>query len=108
MLVIDSLRTLMRIRRPRQLLRAGLKPTVGSNIVNGSLRMRLKHPVSSEQWYWLAKMGWRTVDMRDNRRKYQLVADGLLQQLLNAETPEQRADIHASIMLANQEPIIKT
>ncbi len=107
MLMIDSLRTLMRIRRPRQLLRAGLQPTLGSNIVNGSLRMRLKHPMSAEQWYWLAKMGWRTVDMRDNRRKYQLVSDGLLYQLLNAETSEQRADIHARIMLANQESITK-
>ncbi len=106
MLVIDSLRTLMRIRRPRQLLRAGLQPTVGSNIVNGTLRMRLKHPVSAEQWYWLAKMGWRTVDMRDNRRKYQLVDDRLLQQLLSAETLEQRTDIHASIMLANDESSI--
>lgn len=103
MLMIDSLRTLMRIRRPRQLLRAGLQPAVGSNIVNGTLRMRLKYPMSAEQWYWLAKMGWRTIDMRDNRRKYQLVADGLLHQLLNADTAEQRTDIHARIMLANKE-----
>jgi hypothetical protein len=107
MLMIDSLRTLMRIRRPRQLLRAGLQPALGSNIVNGSLRMRLKHPMSAEQWYWLAKMGWRTIDMRENRRKYQLVADEFLQQLLNAESTELRAEVHACIMQANQEQIIK-
>lgn len=96
--MIDAIRTLMRIRRPRQLLPAGPQPAMGSNIVNGRKRMRLKYAVTGEQWQWLTLMGWRTVDMRQNRRQYELVDDRRVLQLLSAETPEERTEIHSAIM----------
>ena len=101
--MIDTIRTLMRIRRPRQLLPAGPQPAMGSNIVNGRKRMRLKYAVTGEQWQWLTLMGWRTVDMRQNRRQYDLVDDRRVLQLLSAETPEERAEIHAAIMSEHAE-----
>lgn len=96
--VLDKLRTLMRIRKPRRPLPPGPQPTLGSNIVNGRMRMRLKYPITPEQWQWLTLMGWRTVDMRQNRRRYYLVEDRSVLQLVSAETTEERVEIHARIM----------
>ena len=96
--MIDAIRTLMRIRRARQLLPAGPQPAMGSNIVNGRKRMRLKYAVTAEQWHWLTQMGWRTVDMRQNRRHYDLVDDRQVFLLLSAETSEARNEIHAAIL----------
>ncbi len=98
MVMIDAIRTLMRIRRTRQLLPPGPQPAMGSNIVNGRKRMRLKYAVTGEQWQWLTLMGWRTVDMRQNRRHYDLVDDQRVLQLLSAETAHERSEIHAAIM----------
>ncbi len=96
--MLDAIRTLMRIRRPRQLLPPGPQPAMGSNIVNGRKRMRLKYAVTGEQWQWLSQRGWRTVDMRQNRRRYDLVEDHRVLQLLSAESLEARAEIHLAIM----------
>ena len=98
MVMIDAIRTLMRIRRTRQLLPAGPQPAMGSSIVNGRKRMRLKYAVTGEQWHWLSQKGWRTVDMRQNRRHYELVDDQQVLQLLSAETTAERSEIHAAIM----------
>lgn len=105
MVMIDTLRTLMRIRRARQLLPAGPQPALGSNIVNGRKRMRLKYPITPEQWQWLTLMGWRTVDMRQNRRQYQLVDDRMVKLLVLAETGEERTEIHQRIMHEKTEAV---
>lgn len=98
MVIVDSLRTMMGIRRVRQLLPAGPLPPMGSNIVNGSLRIRLKYPVTQEQWRWLTLLGWRTIDMRHNRRRYYLVDDKSVRAMILAEGEDERAKIHQIIM----------
>lgn len=86
--VKDSLRTLLKIRVERAVLPPGPKPQIGSNIVRETFRIRLKYPISDEQWEWFLERGWRTVDMRTNRRRYTCVPDKVLMKLLNSSDLE--------------------
>jgi len=86
--VKDSLRTLLKIRVERATLPAGPKPQIGSNIVRDAFRIRLKFPISDEQWEWFIEKGWRTVDMRTNRRRYTCVPDKVLLKLLHSNDLE--------------------
>lgn len=85
MILKNTLRTLLKIRKERALPPAGMKPPVGSNIVLDRMRIRLKQPISDEQWNWLTQRGWRTVDMRTERRRYALVPEKGVARLLNAD-----------------------
>ena len=93
----DTLRTLLRIRTPRTLLPPSQMPVVGSNIVRGRLRIRLKYPVSDEQWAWFTSHGWRTIDMRLERRRYICVSDNVLIKLLKADNVK-RDELHATLV----------
>jgi len=90
----NYLRTLLKIRVLREPLPPGPKPPVGSNIVRDRLRIRLKYPISGELWEWFAIHGWRTIDMRTNRRRYTCVPDKVLLRLLNAGQLERDALHH--------------
>lgn len=103
MKLIDSFRTLFRIRTQRRRPPAGPKPPVGSSIVNERLRMRLNFPISPEQWNWLTEMGWRTTDMRTDRRQYTLVSETFVTRLLDADE-EQRYSLHQRLM-SSQPPL---
>ncbi|MBV8634559.1 MAG: hypothetical protein JO002_08730 [Burkholderiaceae bacterium] len=81
----NAFRNLLKIRQERALPPAGPKPPVGSNIVLDRMRIRLKYPISDEQWNWLTAHGWRTVDMRSERRRYAVVPDKGVTRLLQAE-----------------------
>lgn len=100
--VINTIRTLMGIRRPRRIAPVGPQPPMGSNIVNGPLRIRLKYPITPEQWYWLSAKGWRTVDMRHDRRQYETVSDQSVLDLISVDTPEERETIHNMILARGQ------
>ena len=94
----DKLRTLCGIRRTRQSLPPGKQPSVGSNIVRDQLRIHLKYPVTHEQWMWLSKRGWRTIDMRMNQREYTKVDDQALTALIMAEDIAERELVHQAIL----------
>ena len=100
--VINTIRTLIGIRRPRRIAPAGPQPAMGSNIVNGRLRIRLKYPVTSEQWQWLSAKGWRTVDMRHDRRRYETVTDQNVLDLISVDTLDERETIHQMILAYGQ------
>jgi hypothetical protein len=87
----------LHIRKARQTPPAGPKPPVGSSIVYETLRMRLNRPVTSEQWDWLIDMGWRTINMRTNRRNYTLVSDQYVNRLLDADE-ELRQQLHQRLI----------
>jgi hypothetical protein len=93
----NTLRTLFNIRVERALPPPGPQPPVGSSIVRGTLRIRLKYPISSEQWEWFSKLGWRTTDMRTDRRRYLCVQDKTLARLLDADKMK-RDDLHARLL----------
>lgn len=86
--VKNTLRTLLGIRVDRATLPPGPKPQIGSNIVRDKFRIRLKFPVSDDQWTWFTDKGWRTIDMRTNRRRYTCVPDKVLLKLLNSDDLE--------------------
>ena len=98
----NTIRNLLGIRKERQLLPAGPKPMVGSNIVRERMRIRLKYPISEEQWEWFVAKGWRTVDMRGNRRRYISVPDKGLIKLLLADELE-REILHQKLIALDSE-----
>ena len=97
--VKDTLRTLLGIRVERGMSPPGPKPQIGSNIVRDTFRLRLKYPISDDQWDWLTGKGWRTVDMRTNRRRYTCVPDKVLIKLLNSNDLE-REVLHQRLVNA--------
>jgi hypothetical protein len=99
----NALRTLLKIRKERALPPAGFKPPVGSNIVLDRMRIRLKHPISDEQWSWLVERGWRTVDMRTDRRRYVLVPEKGVIRMLKAEGLEREVILKKMIHLFSEE-----
>jgi hypothetical protein len=103
MFLKNTLRTLLKIRKDRTLPPAGPKPPVGSNIVLDRMRIRLKHPISDDQWSWLIEHGWRTVDMRTDRRRYALVPEKGVMRLLNAEGMEREVIHRKMIHLFSEE-----
>ncbi len=97
MILRNSIRTLFKIRAERELPPPGEKPPVGSNIVLARVRIRLKYPITDEQWKWFTDRGWRTVDMRTDRRRYSLVPDKGLVKLLAADGL-QREVLHKKLL----------
>jgi hypothetical protein len=103
----NTLRTLLGIRVERAPLPPGPKPQIGSNIVREKLRIRLKYPVSDEQWEWFTEKGWRTIEMRTNRRRYVNVPDKLLLKFLNADIAE-RELLHRRLLKVPTKRVVKT
>jgi len=103
MKILDSLRTLLRIRKERQLPPITAKPQVGGSIVKDRLRIRLNYPISNDQWTWLVDMGWRTVNTRTDRRSYTLVSDQYVRRILEADE-ELRYQLHQRLILNAQLP----
>ena len=93
--LIHKLRSLFGIRKERQVPPPGAKPQVGSILVRNRLKMRLRTPLDDEQWDWLGKMGWRRVDMRVNRRRYEALPDQTMRKLLDKT---QRMTAHEKIV----------
>lgn len=104
MIMIDTLRTLVGIRKERLLPPPGERPLTGSHIVHDGLRIHLKMPITTEQWLWLAEKGWRKIDMRTNRRHYGKVDDKLVHKLLMTDDINLRDEIYLRILDTKQRP----
>lgn len=95
--LVDRLRTLFRVRNTRQLPPAHSKPALGGSIIKDRFRIRLRHPIDDELWVWLCDMGWRTMPIHNNRRKYVVVSEKAFDKLIKAE-PSMRTAIHAQLI----------
>ncbi|MDE2429920.1 MAG: hypothetical protein KGM99_14425 [Burkholderiales bacterium] len=95
--VKNSIRTIFMVRQPRELPPPGPKPAFGSTIVLGRLKIQLLMAIDYEQWDWLTDKGWRTMEVRNNRRRYYKVPRKAVSRLLHA-TPDERDDIHQQIL----------
>jgi len=93
----NFLRTLLRIRKIRQLPPPGEKPAFGSTIILNRLKMQLFVPIDTQQWEWLSLRGWRTLDMRQNRRRYYRVPRNAVHRLIHAK-PEEREELYQRIV----------
>ena len=95
----NAIRNVLNIRKERELPPAGPMPTIGSSIVRDRLRIRLKYPINAEQWEFFTKRGWRTADMRKDRRRYMSVPDKILVKLLDRSGVE-RESLHNRLIEA--------
>lgn len=100
----DRVRTLIGIRRVRQLPAPKGKPALGTSIVLENLRMRLVHPIDEDFWRWLSSKGWRAmlVNMRKDRRRYHLISEKVLVQMILANEAV-REQIHSHLTQAGSE-----
>jgi hypothetical protein len=102
MKIINAIRNIFNIRSNRTYTAAGAMPQFGSSIVLGNLRFKLKHPINVEQWHWFSKLGWRTIDMRTERRKYICIPDKVLMKLLDADR-ESREVLYQQLVVNRDE-----
>lgn len=94
--LIDKARTLVGIRKVRQIPSGGDKPPVGTSVVKDRLRMRLKYPIDDAFWQWLLAKGWRPMQVRNNRRRYVVVAEKTLIKMMGADL-DVRERMHARL-----------
>ena len=88
---------MFRVRRERFLPPAGPKPAVGARIVWGDVRMSVQAGMSESLWRWLAKMGWREVHYRPDRRRYREVPHAFVTRLIDASPDERERLLEAAI-----------
>ncbi|MDP3652630.1 MAG: hypothetical protein Q8R67_13195 [Rhodoferax sp.] len=94
----DRVRTLIGIRKVRQLPVPRGKPALGTSIVLDNLRIRLLHPIDESFWQWLSSKGWRAMalNVHKNQRRYRLVPEKVLVQMILAP-PAERERIHGQL-----------
>jgi hypothetical protein len=92
--VRDRLRTLLNIRKARNLHRRGPRPSAGARIHCDDVRMTVQAGMSADLWHWLQEQGWREVHFKGDRRKYRDVSTDWAMQLIDSP-PEQRAEVLA-------------
>lgn len=102
--LINFLRTLFKIRVQRKLIAPGSMPPIGSSIVLDNLKIKLKHPINEEQWFWFSRHEWRVIDMRMNQRSYISVPDDVLLKLLSMNWSD-REELHTRLIRAKPEEI---
>ena len=100
----DRVRTLIGIRKVRQLPVPRGKPALGTSIVLDNLRIRLVHPIDESFWQWLSSKGWRAMafNIHKNQRRYHLVPEKILVQMILAPCAE-REEIHSELIHHNVE-----
>lgn len=98
----DMLRNLFSIRQQRKPAPVGGLPQVGATIQRGEVKMAIDRPVPRELWDWLVLSGWRSLPVQKDRRKGRLAAEGSLQALIDATSPQERNQVHERILEAAQ------
>lgn len=93
----DLFRTIFSIRKDRRPLPVGRTPQIGDSIVRGHMKMIIQQPVSRELWDWLVLSGWRSVTVKNDRRKYTELPPSALQTLASAN-PQKRNAVHEQIL----------
>lgn len=83
--LIDRMRTMAGVRVRRQVDPIHARPSLGSSIVKDRFRIRLKHPIDDELWLWLSKLGWRSMPVHNNRRRYTVISERAFEKLVQAD-----------------------
>ena len=93
MKVIDSIRTMLGVRRKRTVRPPGQKPRLGARIVKDDVRIVVQAGLTDATWQWLVLHGWREDSYRNNRRRYREVPPSLVAQLFDAADPDECAQL---------------
>ena len=95
MRVFDSVRTMLGMRRQREMPPPGPKPRLGARIVKDDVRITVQAGLTDATWHWLVVHGWREDTFHNNRRRYREVPPSLVAQLFDAADPDERAQLVA-------------
>jgi hypothetical protein len=93
----DLIRTVFSIRQKRRSPPTGPTPAEGSLIIRGEVRMLVNQPIPRELWSWMLLSGWRTVPVKNDRRKGMDLPPGALLELISAH-PTERDIVHGRIL----------
>lgn len=107
MKVLDSMRTMLRLRRQRAVPPPGAKPRLGARIVREDVRITVQAGLTDVTWNWLVEHGWREDAFRNNRRCYREVPPSLVAALFDATDPDERALLlRQAIAAAKIRPVV--
>lgn len=91
--VRDQVRTLLKIRRKREVPQEGEKPPFGTKLCCGEIRMTVRSGMSDALWRWLLDSGWREVAVRPDRRRYKDIPSAYVTRLIDSVANEERARV---------------
>jgi hypothetical protein len=107
MKLVNAVRRVLGVRRPRALPPLGPKPRLGARIVNGDLRMTVQAGLTDTTWRWLTEQGWREQAFRGDRRAYREVPPSMVASLFDAGDPDERAQLlQLAIAEAQARPVV--
>ncbi|MGH6610903.1 MAG: hypothetical protein ACRECQ_11685 [Burkholderiaceae bacterium] len=93
--VRDQVRTLLKIRREREIPPPGGKPPFGAKLCCGDIRMTVRAGMSDALWQWLVRHGWREVAVQPDRRHYKDIPTAYVTRLIDSEENDERARVMA-------------
>lgn len=93
MRLLDSMRSMLGVRKQRAVPPSGPKPRLGARIVNDDVRITVQAGLTDATWHWLVQHGWREDTFRENRRRYREVPPSLVAELLDAGDPDEFAQL---------------
>lgn len=103
--VRDRVRTLLKIRVPREVGCTGGKPALGARICRGDVRMSMQAGMSDSLWRWLQAQGWREITFRPDRRRYRDIPPAYVTRLIDATTEERERVLNAAVANAVLRPV---
>lgn len=75
----------------------GPTPKIGAYIVKRDVAIKVIGKLTTDQWHWLLKKGWREVNPKNNRRTYYRLPKDTLLTLISSPQAE-REKIYRKIM----------
>jgi hypothetical protein len=90
MKLVDSMRSMLGVRKVRSVPPPGPKPRLGARIVKDNLRITVQAGLTDATWHWLVLNGWREDTYRNDRRLYRDVPPSRVAELFDADDPDER------------------
>jgi hypothetical protein len=91
MKLVDSVRSMLGVRKPRGVPPPGPKPRLGARVVKDSFRITVQAGLTDATWHWLVLHGWREDTYRNDRRRYRDVPPSRVAELFDAGDPDECA-----------------
>jgi len=107
MRLLDSMRSILGVRKRRAVPAAGPKPRLGARIVKDDVRITVQAGLTDATWRWLVLHGWREDAFRNNRRSYREVPPSLVAQLFDAGDPDECEQlVRLAVAEAKSRPVV--
>jgi hypothetical protein len=107
MRVIDSVRTMLGVRKQRAIAPPGPKPRLGARIIKDDVRMTVQAGLTDATWHWLVLHGWREDTFRNDRRRYREIPPSLVAEIFDSADPDECAQlVQLGIAEAKIRPVV--